>query len=231
MKPIIGIVGKSEISLRAEKNTMCTMDKYRQAILQYGGIPIVILPTQIVDYEAYSGDEIGHLTNQEEEDLNRQISFCDGLIIQGGLRSYDYQRYICDYANKNNIPLLATCMGMQIMCNYNNTNENILNENKIHKSPEEDNVHLVTLNKNSKLYSIIKKETFMVNSNHTYHVENSGSYQIAGLSFDNLIEAVEKEGTFNIGVQWHPEKNYELEESKALFEAFIEAAKNDLKSF
>lgn len=35
-------------------------------------------------------------------------------------------------------------MGMQIMCNYDNDNKNILNENKIHKSENMNEVHEVT---------------------------------------------------------------------------------------
>lgn len=223
MKPIIGIVGKSDYSHK-NKSTICVFDNYRKAIIRYGGIPILILPPQIVDYENTSGKDIGHLSEDEINILNSQLDLCNGLLIQGGNKSFEYDKYICRYANDKKIPLLGICMGMQTMCNYDNDNVNILNENKVHKSPEEDDVHEVILDKNSKLYQIIKKERFFVNSNHNYHVANSGSYKIAALSSDNLIEAIEKDG-FNIGVQWHPEKNYEKEESKSLFEALINATK------
>ena len=44
---------------------------------------------------------------------------------------------------------------------------------------------------------------------------------------DGLIEAVEKkQEDFNIGVQWHPEKNFDTDiYSQRLLKAFIEAAK------
>lgn len=224
MNPIIGIVGKSNHSYK-NKSTICVFDNYRKAILEYGGIPIMILPPQIVDYEKEKGKEIGHLTENDKNILNTQLKLCDGLLIQGGSKAFEYDKYICEYANKFNIPLLGICMGMQIMCNYDNDNKNILNENKIHKSENMNEVHEVTLDKNSKLFSIIKKETFQVNSNHNYHVPNSGSYKTVGKSFDNLIEAIEKENGFNIGVQWHPEKQYKSDVSKAIFEAFIEETK------
>lgn len=224
MKPIIGIIGKSDYS-SGKKTSICVLDNYRKAIINYGGIPIAILPPQIVDYEKTSGKEVGHLTEEEMDILNSQLKLCDGLLLQGGSRSFDYHKYACKYANEFNIPLLGICMGMQVMCNYDNDNQNIENEDKIHKSPGEDIVHEVSIKKDSILYDIIKKENITVNSNHNYHVTNSGSYKISALSFDNLIEGIEKDGTFNIGIQWHPEKQYESEESKALFKAFIKSTK------
>lgn len=95
-------------------------------------------------------------------------------------------------------------MGMQTMCNYNNDNANIKIEN--HYS-EKDYKHLMKINKNSKLYSILKEDEILVNSFHNYKVPNAGSYEAVGFSND-IIEAVEnKENLFNIGLQWHPEKN------------------------
>ena len=225
MKPIIGIIGNSDISTK-EKNTICVFDNYRKAIIKYGGVPILILPPQLVNYE---NDEVGHLTNLDIEILNLQLKLCDGFVLQGGTRRFEYHTYICEYANKNKIPLLGICMGMQTMCNYNNDNKNILNENEMHKSPDLDEVHEIIINKDSNLYKIIGQEKFIVNSNHNFHVPNSGSYKAAGLSDDNLIEAVEKEGYFSIGVQWHPEKKYESVISNKLFTSFIEACKKDSK--
>ena len=116
-------------------------------------------------------------------------------------------------------------MGMQTMCNYNNDNYNLKIEDGSHKS-ENDYTHNVTINKNSKLYQILNKENIMVNSFHNYKVSNSGDYKTVAVC-DDVIEAVEKkEDLFNIGLQWHPEKNYDKDlNSEQIFKAFIEAAK------
>ncbi len=224
MKPIIGIVGKSQ-TIKNNKSTIFVMDNYRKAILECGGIPILILPPQIVDYEKMTGAEIGRLTDNDIEILNKQLSLCSGILFQGGSRIFDYDKYICKYANDYKIPLLGVCLGMQIMCNYNNDNKNILNENPIHSSPNKDKVHEIKINESSNLFDIIKKDMIIVNSNHNYHVASSGDYKAVAFSLDGLIEAVEKDDYFNIGVQWHPEKKYKEKASFSLFKAFIDAAK------
>ena len=110
------------------------------------------------------------------------------------------------------------------MCNYNNANQNIKVENH---NCNQKYKHLVNIDKNSRLFAILKEPKILVNSFHNYQVENSGTYNIAA-TCDNIIEAVEKkENTFNIGVQWHPEKNYDKDlNSQKLFTEFINSAKS-----
>ena len=109
-------------------------------------------------------------------------------------------------------------MGMQLMCNYNNNNKNIKIEK--HKEPNLNYVHNVNISKDSILFNILKKDNINVNSLHNYTVPNSGNYEVCGKCND-IIEAIEKkDATFNIGVQWHPERNYD-ENDQNLFNSFI----------
>ena len=222
MKPLIGIVGRSDVSTK-EKNTICVFDNYRKAVILAGGNPIAILPPQPFDYGQVEPRNAGKLTEEEKNMLTQQLSLCHAFIIQGGSKAYDYDRFVIDYANIHHIPILGICLGMQQMCNYNNRNQNIPNDNTIHKNIDADYVHTVTIDKDSKLYSILLEESFQVNSHHNYHVPNSGDYDIAGYSMDGLIEAVEKkQEDFNIGVQWHPEKNFDTDiYSQRLLKSFI----------
>jgi len=223
MKPIIGIVGRNDLS-HTNKPTICTFENYRKAIINYGGIPILILPPQQINYYEKNPKDVTPLTIEEKEIIITQINLCDGIIMPGGSKIFEYDKFICDYCNKKYIPLLGICMGMQIMCNYNNDNKNIKIENHF---SETDYKHLVKINKNSKLYDILKKEEILVNSFHNYKVPNTGNYETVGIT-DNIIEAVEKkENYFNIGLQWHPEKNYDKDlNSKKIFEEFIKSAKD-----
>lgn len=224
MKPIIGIVGIDDYSIK-QKSTICIFENYRKAIINYGGTPIIILPPQLIDYYKTRPKDTKKLNNDEKEILINQINLCDGIVIPGGSKRFEHHNFICDYCNKKNIPLLGICMGMQTMCNYNNDNYNLKIEDGSHKS-ENDYTHNVTINKNSKLYQILNKENIMVNSFHNYKVSNSGDYKTVAVC-DDVIEAVEKkEDLFNIGLQWHPEKNYDKDlNSEQIFKAFIEAAK------
>lgn len=226
MRPLIGILGRTDKSTK-QRSTICVFENYRIAVIKAGGNPIAILPPQEFDYDKTLPKDAGHLKIEEKEMLDAQLKLCDGFIVQGGNRAYDYDRYVINYANQNHIPLLGICLGMQLMCNYNNDNQNMANIDPMHNYKHLDYVHDITLDKNSKLYSIIGKETFQVNSMHNYHVPNSGDYEIAGYSSDHIIEAVEKKvDLFNIGLQWHPEKNYDTDEiSQKIFKAFINATK------
>ncbi len=224
MKPIIGIVGIDDYSIK-QKSTICIFENYRKAIIKYGGIPIVILPPLLIDYYKTRPKDANKLTSKDKELLARQINLCSGIIIPGGSKKFEHHNFICDYCNKKNLPLLGICMGMQTMCNYNNNNKNIIIENKFHNS-KNNYKHLVNIKKDSKLFNILKEDKILVNSFHDYKVYDSGDYNIAG-TCDDVIEAVEKkEDLFNIGLQWHPEKNYDIDlNSKKIFESFIEAAK------
>ena len=212
---IIGIVSRPNISKQGRCNTM-VLEDMRKAVIEFGAVPISILPPQNIDYFDKKLDEIPPLTDKEKQLLEEQINLCNGIIMPGGTVMHEYDKYVCEYCNKKNIPILGICMGMQIMCNYNNDNKNIKIEDGIDRSEMFD--HDLTINKDSILYNIT------VNSFHKYKVSNSGSYKVSAKNND-IIEAVEKEGTFNIGLQWHPERSLEDENSRKIFEKFINSCK------
>ena len=220
---IIGIVSRPNISKQGRCNTM-VLEDMRKAVIEFNGIPISILPPQNIDYFDKKLDEIPPLTNKEKQILEEQIKLCNGIIMPGGTVTHEYDKYICEYCNKNNIPILGICMGMQIMCNYDNDNKNIKIEDEFDRSEMFD--HDLTIDKDSILYNIIGKENIIVNSFHKYKVSNSGSYKISAKNND-IIEAVEKDGKFNIGLQWHPERSLEDENSKKLFKKFINSCENN----
>jgi putative glutamine amidotransferase len=85
-------------------------------------------------------------------------------------------------------------------------------------------VHEVVISKESRLYSIIGKDRFMVNSRHRMMVTNPGSFSVYGKSSDGVIELIERrDKKFAIGVQWHPEMMLDDEYQQKIFEAFVKA--------
>ena len=86
--------------------------------------------------------------------------------------------------------------------------------------------HKVYINKNSKLYKILNKEKINVNSYHRYCSPKSDIYKIVAKSSDGVMEAIEHPNlTFNIGIQWHPEKDYNYDiNSKLILKSFIKEA-------
>ena len=224
MKPIIGIVSRPGIT-ESDSLVHSVEEFYKNAVIEFGGIPILILPTQNIVFANSKSGDIPTMTESEKEDLNRILDLCDGIIVPGGKRVYEYDLYICKYAFDNDIPILGICAGMQTMAKINNndnTNELIPEEN--HYLDESDR-HIIEIKKDTMLYDILKKDSIEVNSFHKYRISSNGIYKI-GATSDNCIEAIEYDNNkFYIGVQWHPERMIDNDSSRKLFEKFIECTK------
>ena len=80
MKPIIGIVARPHIT---ETNLDCMMalDPYRRAVINSGGIPILIFPTQKINYVYTYPKDAPKLLDEEKEDLERVLKLCNGIIF------------------------------------------------------------------------------------------------------------------------------------------------------
>lgn len=227
MKPVIGIVSRPSI-LYDKFDVQVVEETYKNAIIECGGIPITILPSQKLSFQSIIPREAPRMTDLEKDDLNQVLNMCDGILIPGGLKTYEYDYYICEYAKKNNIPLLGICAGMQVMAYLENNIGNNKNKNDIHKTNINGYSHNVDIKKDSFLYEIIKKSNIRVNSYHSYHVVNGGNNVVSAQSSnDGIIEAIEsRNNDFYLGVQWHPEKNINNDEnSRKIFKCFITQAK------
>lgn len=139
------------------------------------------------------------------------IDMCDYFILQGGNEYYEIDIKIIKYLYDKNIPTLGICLGMQTMAMAFNGNIGVINN---HNSNDKY-VHDIKINRNSKLYNILKKDNIMVNSRHNSYIINT---DLKVSAINNVIEAIEDENkTFFIGVEWHPESIYD-ENNKLLFD-------------
>lgn len=182
--------------LKRSENTDVENEAYLNAISKFGGNPILI-----------DRDNIDELKN------------CSGILITGGFSKGDLDDYLISYALENNLPLLGICQGMQSMAMYDTSNLLVDVDNHY----QED--HFVILD-DSNLRKIIDKDKFIVNSFHHQQVKSSKLFRVVGKSLDGVIEALENENhPFQIGVEWHPERMIESEESKRLFREFIKQIK------
>lgn len=225
MRPLIGIV--SRVEYPGDTDKLVVNDEYRRAIIECGGSAFLILPTQVVNYGITKNSEIPELNLEDEQMLVRQLEMCDGILMPGGFKMLNSDFFILDYAIKNDIPILGICLGMQIMANYKKEiwNERNASNGINHRVENGELVHFVNVSYDSKLYSIVNKSRFKVNSLHNYHVLSSKYYEEVGYSEDGLIEAIEYPfNSFNIGVQWHPEKDLTNEVSRSLITSFVESA-------
>lgn len=231
-KPVIGIVGVADVCSDDDK-VICMWEDTRRAIVQKGGISLLIMPTQDIEYETVKPRNAPLLTEVEKEDLNQVMDLCDGILLSGGYFWYEYNSYICEYAFEKNIPLLGICMGMQILGTTDSKRThgieitNAFNETELdHHQREVKYVHDVTIMEGTLLSNIIGKDKIKVNSKHRYHLDHVHEFVVSAYAEDGLIEAIEVPGKkFIMGVQWHPETMLSYDESaNAIIDAFIKSA-------
>ena len=159
-KPIIGIVGRSDTSSE-DYNIICCFENIRRSIIKKGGIPILILPNQDLDYESISSHDIDKLTMEQKNDLIRIIDMCNGILMPGSYRLFEYDKFIYEYSLNKNIPILGICGGMQLMGLVDNplsrSNEIIMkNDTKInHFQRGEKYVHKINIIPDSLLHKIL----------------------------------------------------------------------------
>jgi len=228
MKPLIGIVGRCGFTSSDEVNNIRVPEKYRIAIIKSGGVPFIICPPQLVEYQDEVPSKVNKLTEEEKEILTRQLDLCSGILIPGGLKRFEYDLFIIDYALKNDIPVLGICLGMQIMTMVNENGDYILNLEQVEEHAKYDNslVHEVFISHDSKLYSIIGKEHFLVNSRHRMKVINPSTFTVYGKSNDGVIELIERhDKKFAMGLQWHPEMMFEDKDQMKIFASFIDSCR------
>lgn len=152
--------------------------------------------------------------------LKKMLKKFDGVILEGGDDFDDFDLEIVRYLYLNDIPCLGICLGMQMMgCLFNGFMADI----KGHMQNDKY-AHFVYLNKNSKLYKILKKRKILVNSRHQSAVMQTN---LKVCAYSDVIEAVSDDNKkFFIGVQWHPENLDDINSYK-LFQAFFKALKKN----
>jgi len=231
MKPVIGIT--AGFNHRRKKHLLS--DYYVQAVENSGGIP-VILPS--VDIEV----------------VDRLYEMVDGLIFSGGCdvdphlfgetpqkgigeitpKRDQFELCLAQKALKGTKPVLGICRGIQVLniaaggSLYQDISGVTVQEHD-QKAPEWFPFHEVEILENSLLFKIIGRKKIKVNSFHHQAVKNLGQgLKKVGWTNDGIIEAVESisEGKTILGVQWHPECNWDrAKDSKALFEFLVNSAR------
>lgn len=223
---VIGIVMKHN-----PKNTGCektyVTDATKQAIFDNGAIAIGILPTEtVVNYKGANTNWENNLTEIEKDNLIFQIQLCDGIILQGGLEMDNYEFIIAKYCYENNIPILGICAGQNAIARaVGGSIHKISNPEKHNVS--RDYVHSITIDKNSKFYSIVGSDEIMVNSLHTNTIDKCPYLDKVAFCEDGYPDVIEsKDKDFYIGVRFHPEDLYKKDEKiNNIFKSFIEVCK------
>ena len=228
MKPVIGIIARS--GAFSDTNKFFVNQKIVRAVASNNAIPVLLLPVDGMDYEMDIPSKLPRLTEDNINDLKSMVDKCDGIIIPGGSKWYQFDYEITKYALEKDIPILGICAGMQLLASIftNKSLPDISVLNTEHLKPELDYVHEVNIKEDSKLYAILKKDKIRVNSLHRSCITSIDPKYITGTT-NNYVESIEdKTKKFVLGLQWHPEGMLTYDEdAKLIFKAFIEATKKD----
>ena len=227
-KTIIGIVCKHHKEDIRKFRDIFVRDDLKQAIFDNGAVAVGVLPPCFRKVEAKDDWEDSFI-EKEREAFTTQIELCDGIILQSGSFSDEYECYIAKYCFDNNIPILGINEGMlAIVRGVRGEIANIDIEDNPHVS-DEKYAHEITIDKNSILYRILSKEKMKVNSRHTNFIQDVGVLQDVAHSDDGLIEAVEaRSKRCYAGIQFNPEDMYMTDENmNKIFKGFINICKGD----
>ena len=227
MKPIIGITvdAKPDPTDHRTQGKLTLNWNYAQVIADAGGVPLLIPPQA-------DADEVAHLI--------------DGWLIPGGNdidsrhwgeplhpkaeliedARHDLERAIYEAVPKD-LPVLGVCYG----CQFINVMEGgsliqHLPEVTGHDEDQHGTVQSYSLASGSLAAGALGTDVASGQSWHHQALGNvASSLMIVAQNPDGTIEAIEScTRPWMIGVQWHPERTAEAQDSSSLFRAFIEAA-------
>ena len=236
-KPIIGIVG-SGLKTLDDRSAFGTVESYKNAIVDLGGVPIMIMTTQAINLGDMKASDAPKLSHDNYNDMIRQVNICDGILLPGGNRIYPYDMDVARYCLEINKPILGICLGMQNMAcvdtsrNVRDITEDIPSDEYsddyiAHGDSSQRYVHSINIKKNTLLYKFVEKEEIEVNSRHVHRVKNQlDDAIVSATSPDGTIEAIEfPSKKFAVGVQFHPELLYKYDDNmKNIIKAFIYAS-------
>jgi putative glutamine amidotransferase len=222
MKPIIGV------NCDYSEDGKCFLKKeYTDAIVLAGGTPF-ILPI-VKDKEQLNNIDGILLSGGNDISPERYGESCHEKTKLVPVQKDDFDFLLVREALDMDLPIFGICYGLQLI-NVGLGGSLIQDipsqyETSIkHRSDHE--THIVSLDKASRLFKILKHETLEVNSTHHQAIKTLGKkLRASAVADDGIIEAVESTGhTYVIGVQWHPETIIGKDTQIELFRTLIDAA-------
>ena len=181
------------------------------------------------------------LTEKEKNYLITQIELCDGIILQGGLSSHNYEIFIAKYAIEHNIPLLGICAGFNNIARALGTevdcDKNLVDSHDIYSS---ECCHNVIIQDTAKVLKQLGNECF-VNSIHSMTLNLETAKLNKRINLEAIVEnnidgkkkvTVEafsvKDTKFCLAIKWHPELLKKEESTRIIFSEFVKACGKEI---
>jgi putative glutamine amidotransferase len=224
-KPLIGV--NSNFEERDKAPWITVPGRYINAVYENGGIPVMIPPLE------------------DDTHFNEYFPLVDGFLFVGG-DDYDPSLYgeipddtmhlahprrsghdlkMMKRVLETDKPLLAICAGMQMMNIA--TGGKLITHLKTGMIHTKEFYHQVSSQPSSLIARIFNTRSIVVNSYHHQAVDPDflgSGLEIVATAPDGIPESVTVTGkSFQLGVQWHPERIDDISHRNCLFSAFIQA--------
>jgi gamma-glutamyl-gamma-aminobutyrate hydrolase PuuD len=199
--------------------------EYQESVAMAGGTPIVASPLSSASEMASfadawlitGGDDLpGEMFGQQTHEMAK-------LMPE---RRIEAEKALFAAFSRTDKPILGICFGMQFL--------SVMNGAAMHQHLPEivchekhtNGISCVSATPGSRLAKIVGTEPFQVGCfHHQAAMSAPNGWSVAAKSDDDVIEAIEESSTrFRFGLQWHPERTADSTQSKAIFEAFVNAA-------
>ncbi len=228
MRPIIGITMNTRTNFT---------EYYVSSIDRAGGCPLILSRVfNIRNLDAILGHIDGMIFSggTDIDPYYYNESPLDGLGVVHPYRDEFEFKLLGHCLDDYSFPILGICRGFQLLNIYHGGSLYQSLERKdpsgikhwlLDTYPLEYPSHMVNIEKESRLYSLLEKTTLGVNSLHHQGIKEIGEgLKSLGHAPDGIVEVLEREGErFVLGVQWHPEMmSKTCEDSKKLFSSFVE---------
>ena len=230
-KPIIGITASYS------DNRYCIFNTYASAIVESGGIPIV-LPF-----------------SRDEETIRQTVDICDGILLSGGgdidPKFYgeevlnetvqfgkcrdEFEFGLFAIARKKGVPIMGICRGMQVInvalggSLYQDLPSQYESDiSHAQSTPKTEPSHSVRVVPSTPLYKLSGCDVMTANSFHHQAVKRLGEGLVPmAYAEDGIIEGMFcNVGSYVMAYQWHPERLSAIDEkNRLLFDDLIAAAR------
>lgn len=235
-KPVIGIPAERRLLGDSYRNSVNQGEV--AAVIKAGGVP-VLMPTREPDLaESYSAVIDGLLLPggadvaprfYDEEPLPK-LSMTDAYLDETEIA-------LTQLAVAQHKPILGICRGTQVLNValggnlYQDIETQFDRQSLQHfqNAPMDQGTHYAEVAEDSILRQIFGGESrVLVNSHHHQSIKHlAPQLKLTAAASDDVVEAVEsKDGELIVGVQWHPETMFEVNQQQfAIFENFIARVK------
>lgn len=227
-KPVIGVAAGVPVGHGGRQKLL----QYMEAIERAGGEPRELPLTTDGELLCSAMSEVDALLMTGGRDVHPGMY---GEEVVGGVKlkeespeRLERDKTCLTYAKESGMPVLAICYGMQLLdvveggTLHQDIGADIL---PFHRASDKDYVeHEVVIERGTLLERVIGARRINVRSSHHQAVRKPGAGMVvsARSAEGDVIEAIEGEGAFLLGVQWHPERHER--QPDPIFAAFVEAA-------